>query len=163
MNQRLTLASCALVVAACGGTEVQPARDPSTQTTSATFDASSTRLAATPSQPTAVAADPSPRSEPPSTATPMDKLAPPANDTAATMTSPGPPPDATKLTAEIRRGIAGDASLSVAARSVMVTAVRGRVTLRGMVNSEHERSKVELHTRRTRGVTDVNNQIEVKR
>ena len=40
---------------------------------------------------------------------------------------------------------------------------RGKITLRGTVGSEQERSAVEAHARRTPGVTDVDNQLEVRK
>ena len=38
-----------------------------------------------------------------------------------------------------------------------------KVTLRGPVKTEQERSAIELRARQTAGVTDVDNQIEVKK
>ena len=68
----------------------------------------------------------------------------------------------TKTSAAIRRGIVGDKSLSFMAKNVKIITVGTKVTLRGPVKTEQERAAVELLARQTTGVTDVDNQLEVK-
>jgi osmotically-inducible protein OsmY len=71
--------------------------------------------------------------------------------------------DETKLTATIRRGLMGDKSLSFTAKHVKIITVGTKVTLRGPVNSDQEKAAVELRAKQTPGVTDVDDQLEVKK
>ncbi len=71
--------------------------------------------------------------------------------------------DETKLTAAVRKGLMSDKSLSFAGKNVKIITVGTRVTLRGPVNTEQERAAIELHAKQTPGVTDVSDQIEVKK
>ena len=142
MKPPTILLACALNVAACGGSERRAQDAPSqTTVTSATYETSPA---------------PAARATTPDTTT--ANLAP-SRDAAAASS----PRLSAKLTAEIRRSIATDATLSVAARSVRVSADGGKVRLRGMVESDAERAKVEKHARFTTGVADVINDVEVRR
>ncbi len=67
-----------------------------------------------------------------------------------------------KITATIRKGMMSDKTLSFAAKNVKVITVGTKVTLRGPVKSEQERATVEALARQTAGVTEVDNQLEVK-
>ena len=67
------------------------------------------------------------------------------------------------ITASIRRGVVGDKSLSFTAKNVKIITTGGKVTLRGPVNSEQERSAIEARAKQTAGVTEVDNQLEVKK
>jgi hyperosmotically inducible periplasmic protein len=69
----------------------------------------------------------------------------------------------TKITAAIRKGLMGDGSLSFTAKNVKVITVGAKVTLRGPVKSDQERSAVEAIARQTAGVSEVDNQLEVKK
>ncbi len=69
----------------------------------------------------------------------------------------------TKITASIRKGLMGDKSLSFTAKNVKIITVGSKVTLRGPVNSDQEKAAIEAHAKQTPGVTDVDDQIEVKK
>lgn len=79
-----------------------------------------------------------------------------------TPTDQGNSTSETKITAAIRKGIMGDKNLSFAAKNVKVITTGSRVTLRGPVKSSEERATIEALARQTAGVTDVDNQLEVK-
>jgi hyperosmotically inducible periplasmic protein len=66
------------------------------------------------------------------------------------------------ITASIRRGVMGDHTLSFTAKNVKIITVGTVVTLRGPVKSDAERSTIESLARQTAGVTDVDDQLEVK-
>jgi hyperosmotically inducible protein len=66
------------------------------------------------------------------------------------------------ITASIRRGVMGDHALSFMAKNVKIITVGTRVTLRGPVKSDAERTEIENVARQTVGVTDVDNQLDVK-
>ena len=76
--------------------------------------------------------------------------------------SQGNSADETKITAAIRRGLMSDKSLSFTAKNVKVITVGTKVTLRGPVNSDQEKQAIEAHAKQTAGVTDVDDQLEVK-
>lgn len=67
------------------------------------------------------------------------------------------------ITASIRKGVVGDKSLSFTAKNVKIITNGTKVTLRGAVKTDQERSAIELRAKQTAGVTDVDNQIEVKK
>ena len=67
------------------------------------------------------------------------------------------------ITATIRRGVVGDSSLSFTAKNVKIITTGSKVTLRGPVNSAAEKANIEQRARQTAGVTDVDNQLEVKK
>ncbi len=66
------------------------------------------------------------------------------------------------ITAAIRKAVVGDHSLSFTAKNVKIITVGTRVTLRGPVKSDAERTEIENLARQTAGVTDVDDQLEVK-
>jgi len=68
-----------------------------------------------------------------------------------------------KITAAIRRNMMGDKSLSFNAKNAKVITTGTKVTLRGPVNSEQEKAAIELFARNAAGVTEVDNQLEVKK
>jgi hyperosmotically inducible protein len=71
--------------------------------------------------------------------------------------------DETKITAAIRRGLMSDKSLSFTAKNVKIITVGTTVTLRGPVNSDQEKATIETRAKQTAGVTDVDDQLEVKK
>jgi osmotically-inducible protein OsmY len=71
--------------------------------------------------------------------------------------------DETKITAAIRRDVTSDKSLSFTAKNVKIITVGTKVTLRGPVRSDAERSAIEAHARQAPGVTDVDDQLEIKK
>jgi len=68
-----------------------------------------------------------------------------------------------KITQQIRQAVMADGSLSFTAKNVKIITQNGRVTLRGPVKTEQERSAIEAAARKATGTTEVDNQIEVKK
>jgi hyperosmotically inducible periplasmic protein len=68
-----------------------------------------------------------------------------------------------KITQQIRQAVMGNGSLSFTAKNVKIITQGGKVTLRGPVNSADERSAIEAAARQVAGVSQVDNQIEVKK
>jgi hyperosmotically inducible protein len=66
-----------------------------------------------------------------------------------------------KLLAAVRSAVAGDKSLSTSAHNVKIITNNGVVTLRGPVNSENEKGKVEQLAQQVAGVSRVENQLDV--
>jgi hyperosmotically inducible protein len=67
-----------------------------------------------------------------------------------------------KITADTRKMLMGDDSLSMNAKNCkIVTTAGGAVTLRGPVDSEDEKAKVAAHAKMA-GASSVANQLEVK-
>lgn len=69
----------------------------------------------------------------------------------------------TRITADIRKQLVVSSTLSLAAKNVKVITTGSKVTLRGSVKSEQEKAEVEGIARTINGVTDVDNQLEVKK
>lgn len=68
-----------------------------------------------------------------------------------------------KITADIRRAIMDDETMSVNAQNCkIITEKGGMVTLRGVVNTQAEKDAIESKAKLVAGVTRVNNQLEVK-
>lgn len=67
----------------------------------------------------------------------------------------------TSITASIRRGIMADESLSFDGKNVKVITVGSKVTLRGPVKSDQARVAIANIAKRTSGVREVDNQLEV--
>jgi osmotically-inducible protein OsmY len=68
-----------------------------------------------------------------------------------------------KVTADIRRAILDDKSMSINAQNCkIITEKSGLVTLRGVVNSQAEKESIETKAKAIAGVTKVDNQLEVK-
>ena len=67
------------------------------------------------------------------------------------------------ITASIRKGVVADKSLSFTAKNVKIITTGSKVTLRGPVKSDQERSAIETRAKQTPGVTEVDNQLEVKK
>jgi osmotically-inducible protein OsmY len=67
----------------------------------------------------------------------------------------------TSITASIRRGIMADEKLSFDAKNVKVLTVGSTVTLRGPVESTQAKMAIAAIAKRTAGVKDVDNQLEV--
>ena len=66
------------------------------------------------------------------------------------------------LTKEIRQTLLDDETLSMNAHNVKVITVNGKVTLRGVVDSEAEKASVEGKVKGVTGVSGIDNQLEVK-
>jgi osmotically-inducible protein OsmY len=66
------------------------------------------------------------------------------------------------LTAEIRRSVVSDKSLSTNAHNVKIVAQNGQVTLKGPVQSEAEKKAIEQRASSIAGESNVKNEIDVK-
>lgn len=68
-----------------------------------------------------------------------------------------------KITADIRRAIMDDKSMSTNAQNCkIVTDKSGMVTLRGVVNTQAEKDSIDAKAKAIAGATKVDNQLEVK-
>jgi osmotically-inducible protein OsmY len=67
-----------------------------------------------------------------------------------------------KITAHIRKAVVKDKSLSLNAQNAKLITRNGKVTLRGPVESEAESLKLQKIATKTRGVKQVDNQLEIK-
>lgn len=67
-----------------------------------------------------------------------------------------------KITQAVRKALVGDKSLSTLAKNVKIITAGGKVTLRGPVKSDAERTAIQTAAQRVSGVTQVDNQLEVK-
>ncbi|HSP97512.1 MAG TPA: BON domain-containing protein [Candidatus Dormibacteraeota bacterium] len=67
------------------------------------------------------------------------------------------------ITAEIRSRVVKDDSLSTNAHNVKIITDKGMVTLRGPVDSVHEKAAVEAKAKGVPGVKEVTSQLEVTR
>jgi hyperosmotically inducible periplasmic protein len=66
-----------------------------------------------------------------------------------------------RLTAQIRRAIVKDKSLSMMAHNVKIISVNGEVTLRGPVKTEQEKTTVGSKAQAIAGTDRVDNRLEV--
>ena len=66
-----------------------------------------------------------------------------------------------EITKQIRRALMADKSLSTTARNVKVITIDGSVTLRGPVNSEHEKMVIADKAQQIAGVGHVDDQLEI--
>lgn len=67
-----------------------------------------------------------------------------------------------KITADVRKAITDDESLSTDAHNVKIITRNGMVTLRGPVNSAAEKTKLQSIAQKTPGVSMVHNELEIK-
>jgi hyperosmotically inducible protein len=67
-----------------------------------------------------------------------------------------------KMTADIRKMVVGDGSLSMTAKNVKIITVGGVVTLRGPVETEKEKAAIETHAKHG-GAKKVTNELEIKK
>jgi osmotically-inducible protein OsmY len=66
-----------------------------------------------------------------------------------------------QITAEVRKAVTSDDSLSTEAKNVKIITNDGTVTLRGPVKSAKEKSDIEAKAKQVAGVKNVDNQLEV--
>jgi hyperosmotically inducible periplasmic protein len=66
------------------------------------------------------------------------------------------------LTAEIRRSVMADKDLSMNAHNVKIIAQNGKVTLKGPVNSAHEKKVVEDKARQIAGTENTVSELQIK-
>ena len=67
-----------------------------------------------------------------------------------------------ELTAEIRKAVVKDQSLSTLAHNVKIVSANGTVILRGPVKNEEEKSTIASKAQAIAGPSKVENQLEVK-
>lgn len=67
-----------------------------------------------------------------------------------------------ELTQAVRQALMDDASLSTDAKNIKVISVDGKVTLRGVVDSQEEKDDVMTKVQAVAGVHGCENQLEVK-
>ena len=66
------------------------------------------------------------------------------------------------LTSKIRRAVTKDHALSMAAHNVKIISINGVVTLRGPVDTEHEKTVIGEKAEAIAGADKVENQLQVK-
>ena len=71
-------------------------------------------------------------------------------------------PEDLKLTQDIRKAVMKDEGLTMTAKNIKIITAEGRVTLRGPVSTQEEKTKIESLAKATAGKTPVDNQLEVK-
>jgi hyperosmotically inducible periplasmic protein len=67
------------------------------------------------------------------------------------------------ITQKIRQALMEDNSISINGKNVKIITMNGIVTLRGIVNSEREKSEIGRKARTVSGVRNVDNQLEINR
>lgn len=67
-----------------------------------------------------------------------------------------------KITQQIRQAVMKDSSLSFTAKNVKIITINGKVTLRGPVKTDQERSTIEAAAKNVAGVNQVDNLLEAK-
>ncbi len=86
------------------------------------------------------------------------------NSAALTPMDQGPSASDREITQQIRKDLMKDKSLSFTAKNVKIITIDGKVTLRGPVKSEAERSAIEAAARRATGSGgQVDSQLEVSK
>ena len=71
-------------------------------------------------------------------------------------------PENRKLTQSIRQAVMKDKSLTMTAKNIKIITTDGKVTLRGPVNNEEEKTKINDLAKAAAGQVPVDNQLEVK-
>jgi osmotically-inducible protein OsmY len=66
-----------------------------------------------------------------------------------------------EITAQIRRAVVDDATMSTNAKNIKIITVKGAVTLRGVVETQAEKETIETKAKGVSGVVSVDNQLEV--
>lgn len=93
-----------------------------------------------------------------------DNTARNAHDSAAAKTplDQGESESDRRITAEIRKAVMGDPTMSMNGQNCKIITKEGVVTLRGPVDSEAEKTAIESHAKAAGGVASVVNELEVK-
>ena len=112
--------------------------------------------------PSTTTRDTTPSTTPPTTPPAADNTERNRNDTDPTPLDQGQSESDVRITAEIRRAIMDDSSMSVNAQNCKVITKNGLVTLRGPVASQAEKDAIAAKAKAVAGVTGVDNQLEVK-
>jgi hypothetical protein len=85
-----------------------------------------------------------------------------SNNTTLTPEDQKETPADRNITAAIRRAIVRKKSLSLDAHNVKIITIDGVVTLRGPVKNSAEKNKLQAIAEKTKGVKQVDNQLEIK-
>lgn len=96
---------------------------------------------------------------------PMEDTGRNARDQSGATVTPEDQPETAadrKLAASIRRTVTKDKSLSLDAHNAKIIVRSGMVTLRGPVETAAEKDKLQSIAQRTRGVKQIDNQLEPK-
>ena len=83
------------------------------------------------------------------------------DDQSVTATDQSNDPADLKMTADIRKMVVGDGSLSMMAKNVKIVTIGGSVTLRGPVETEKEKAAIEGHAKQA-GAKKITNELEIK-
>jgi hyperosmotically inducible periplasmic protein len=84
------------------------------------------------------------------------------DDQSVTATDQSNDPADLKITADIRKMVVGDDSLSMMGKNVKIVTMGGVVTLRGPVETEKEKATIESHAKQA-GAKKITNQLEIKK
>ena len=84
------------------------------------------------------------------------------DDQSQTATDQSNDPADIKISADIRKKVVDDGSLSMMAKNVKIITVDGAVTLRGPVETDQEKAAIESHAKRS-GAKKISNELEVKK
>lgn len=188
MNTRTIALTCTLTAVACSNSSTRPAQDVSSATPTTASDSSDTSPAPQPEaaatnqavEKKAIDYKPASGVSPDAVATPVTPAASPnpsvadgSKNTKNTKTNTrdrqntltpldqGNSAAETTITANIRKGIIGDKTVSFNGKNVKIVTIGTKVTLRGPVKNAAERATIESIAKRTAGVSDVDNQLEV--
>lgn len=71
-------------------------------------------------------------------------------------------PEDLKVTQAIRKAVVKDKSLTMTAKNIKIITADGKVTLRGPVNSDEEKTKIQELAKAAAGSLPIDNQLEVK-
>ena len=84
------------------------------------------------------------------------------DDQSQTATDQSNDPADIKITADIRKMVVNDGSLSMMAKNVKIITTDGVVTLRGPVETEKEKAAIESHAKHA-GAKKITNELEIKK
>jgi hyperosmotically inducible protein len=84
------------------------------------------------------------------------------DDQSVTATDQSNDPADLKMTADIRKMVVGDDSLSIMAKNVKIVTIGGVVALRGPVETEKEKATIESHAKQA-GAKKITNELEIKK
>ena len=84
------------------------------------------------------------------------------DDQSQTATDQSNDPTDIKITADIRKMVVNDGSLSMMAKNVKIITTDGVVTLRGPVETQKEKATIESHAKHA-GAKKITNELEIKK
>ena len=84
------------------------------------------------------------------------------DDQSQTATDQSNDPADIKITADIRKMVVNDGSLSMMAKNVKIITIDGVVTLRGPVETQKEKATIESHAKHG-GAKQITNELEIKK